>query len=422
MTDSRSLRPTAAGDDAATAPPPPRPAPAAVVEPVTVGVDVARPGDPDGVVLVAGAEPAPVMWPPPVQPWSGWPSSWSPPPWDGGGGRLEDLTDVAWMCLDKNSMILAAMPPYLVGAASSLDAGWLANPDPLFYTCWEEFARQLFWDYQGCGEAIVVCTTRYDSGYPRRFHLLPPWSVDIEFDGPTRRYSIADLDITDDVLHLRYQSRTTDLHGRGPLEAGRSRIVAANLLMRYTDNLLGNGGVPTTVLTHPAELTATQANDLRAQWVTARMASVGLPAVLSGGTTFEQVALTPKDLTLTDLSAITETRIANLLGVPGYMVGLPQSSDSLVYNTAALTLDFHWRACLRNLVRQVMGALSGWALPTGTGLELNRDEYIKPALLERAQAYQILTGIGALTAEQVAEIERYSTAAPTPTLTAGVLQ
>jgi HK97 family phage portal protein len=251
---------------------------------------------------------------------------------------------------------------------------------------------------------------------------VPPWTVDVEFDGPTRRYRIGDLDITNDVLHIRYQARVTDLHGRGPLEAGRSRMVAANLLMRYTDNLLASGGVPTTVLTHPGELTAKQSDDLRAQWVTARMATMGLPAVLSGGTTFEQLTLSPKDLTLTDLSAITETRIANLLGVPGYMVGLPQSSDSLVYNTAALTLDFHWRACLRNLVRQVMGALSAWALPVRTTVELNRDEYIKPALLERAQAYQILNSIGALSADEIRQIERYSTSAPSPTLTAGVLQ
>ena len=113
----------------------------------------------------------------------------------------------------------------------------------------------------------------------------------------------------------------------------------------------------------------------------ARINALGLPAVLSGGVDFRQLMLSPADLALTDLTAVTETRIANLLGVPGYMVGLPQSSDSLVYNTAALTLDFHWRVTLRNLVRQVIGALSAWALPFNTAIELNRDEYVQPTPL-----------------------------------------
>ena len=327
------------------------------------------------------------------------------------------------MCLDKNSMILAAMPPYLVNKAPSLDAAWLINPDNEVYNCWEDFARQLFWDYQGCGEAIVYILERYRSGWPLRFRGLPPWQVDIELDKTgKRRYHLGGKDITDDVIHIRYMARTTDTHGRGPLEVGRARLVQAGLLLQYTDQLAAAGFVPTTALVHPSELTAEQTAQLQSQWVTARMSKMGLPAVLSGGVDFRQLMISPKDIALTDLAAWSETRIANLLGVPGYMVGLPQSSDSLVYNTAALTLDFHWRASLRNYVRPVMGALSYHCLPEGTTIELNRDEYVKPPFLERAQAYQIMVSIGAMTAEEVRELERFATAAASQTLTSGVLQ
>ena len=47
------------------------------------------------------------------------------------------------------------MPPYLVGAAPSLPADWMTNPDPDLYTSWDEFAKQLLWDYQ-LGEAFVL--------------------------------------------------------------------------------------------------------------------------------------------------------------------------------------------------------------------------------------------------------------------------
>lgn len=375
---------------------------------------------PAAVAAPAGAAPAGI---PPPTPWAGWPTEWGTAWSASSWGRVEDLADVAWMCLDKNSMILAAMPPYLVGAAPSLDATWLINPDPDVYNCWEDFARQLFWDYQGCGEAIIYILDRYRSGWPARFRGLPPWQVDIEFDDRgRRRYHLGGRDVTDNIIHIRYMARTTDTHGRGPLEVGRGRVVQARLLMQYTDQLAAAGFIPTTALVHPSELTAEQSTALQSQWIAARMSKMGLPAVLSGGLDFRQLTFSPRDIALADLAALTETRIANLLGVPGYMVGLPQSSDSLVYNTAALTLDFHWRASLRNFVRPVMGALSNRCLPVGTTIELNRDEYVKPPLFERAQAYQILVGIGAMTAEEVRELERFSTAAASQTLTSGVLQ
>ena len=97
------------------------------------------------------------------------------------GGLQEPLTDTAWMCLDLNANQLSTMPPYLKNAAPTLIADWLNNPDPDCYTSWEEFAKQLFWDYQ-LGEAFVLATARYSTGWPARFHVVPPWWVAIEMD------------------------------------------------------------------------------------------------------------------------------------------------------------------------------------------------------------------------------------------------
>ena len=69
-----------------------------------------------------------------------------------------------------------------------------------------------------------------------------------------------------------------------------------------------------------------------------------------------------------------------------------------------------------------MRALSQRLLPGGTTVELNRDAYVQPGPLERAQTWEILIRIGVLTPEQVSEFERFSVAAPTPALTSGVLQ
>jgi len=345
-------------------------------------------------------------------PWAGWPADWSTPNW--GGSWLPQLTDTAWACLDLNASVLASMPPYLVDAAPTLNADWLTNPDPDVYASWDEFAKQLFWDYQAAGEAFVVCTARYATGWPARFHVVPGWGVDVEVIGGRRRFRIGDSPVPDgDMLQIRYSGSVADVRGVGPLMVGQLRLVAAQVLAAYGYNVAANGGVLSSILTHPDELTAGQAADLQAQWVAARTAGPGLPAVLSGGVTWESVQLNPEQMALVDLSRWNESRIAVLLGVPPTLVGLPSGGDPLTYSNVTMLFDYHWRAGLRPKAEAVMGALSGWALPRGTTVEVNRDAYVQPEPLVRAQTAQIynnirdpVTGRPVLSVDEIRAAER----------------
>jgi HK97 family phage portal protein len=386
----------------------PNPNDPADVPPATVGPPAAIPGDPDGLILEGELRPdqgLPPIWP---SAWSGWPADWWPPAW---GGRITELTDTAWACLDLNSSVLATMPPYLVGAADSLDTAWLRNPDPDAYTSWEEFAKQLFWDYQ-LGEAFVLATAYYATGLPARFHVVPPWAVNAELVDGLRAYSIGGVDITPDVLHIRYASSVDDARGHGPLEAGAARLIADRVLSRYASGFAGSGGVPTSILTHPEDLTADQASELKAEWVAARQSGIGEPAVLSGGITWQGVQISPKDMALVELSQLTGSRIAVLLGVPPFLVGLPSGGDPMTYQNVQALFDYHWRAGLRPKAQSVTSALSEWLLPRGTALELNRDAYIQPEPESRARTAQILNNIRdeqgnpALTVPEIRAAER----------------
>jgi HK97 family phage portal protein len=382
--------------------------------PGTVGPPSATPGDPHGVTIQEGESGTP---PPRVLPsaWSGWPADWWPPPWN---SQISQLTDTAWACLDLNSSVLATMPPYLVGATTASETStWLTNPDPDAYTAWEEFAKQLFWDYQ-LGEAFVLATAYYATGYPARFHCVPPYLVDVELtDTGTRRYRIGRVDVTADMLHLRYQGNVADARGHGPLEAGRARLIADQVLSRYVGQFAASGGIPASVLHWPpdaGELTAEQAADLKGQWIAARSSSIGEPAVLSGGTTLETVQFSPREAALVELSQLTESRIAVLLGVPPFLVGLPSGGDSMTYSNVTALFDYHWRAGLRPKAQAVMAALSGWLLPRGTSVELNRDAYVQPEPESRARTAQILNAIRdpqgnpALTVEEIRAAERFT--------------
>ena len=376
--------------------------------------------------------------PSPIVPqrWAGWPPDWGTPMWSnasvgwpsGWWGRVETLTDTAWGCLDLNARVIATMPPYLVNAAPSLPRDWLNNPDPLLYSSWAQFVKQLVWDYQ-LGEAFVMATDWYESGWPRRFHVVPPWLVhsDLDLDG-LPRHRIGNIDVTGTILHIPYQIRTDEARGHGPLEVGRNRVVAANALLRYATDLATSGGVPHSVLTHPQRLTAAQAAHLVYQWVDARMSAMGLTAVLSGGLDLKTLTLDPEKMAYVDLAGWTEARIAFLLGVPPPLAALPSGQESLTYNTTVMARDQHWQAGLKTFVVPLMEGLSQWALPRGTTIELNRDEYILPALPEIAPAYATLFGLvdedgnRAMTIAEIREATRIGVAAPSQTLTTGVLQ
>ena len=383
------------------------------VPPATVGVPDYRPGDPHGLEIIQADGPPPRG---PTRftasPWSGWPAEWATPIM---GGGYEDLVDTAWMCLDLNASVISTMPPYVLrGDGLTAAPSWMQNPDPDLYTSWAEFAKQLWWDYQ-MGEAFVVCTARYADGWPARFHVIEPWLVEVEIGPDGRRdYRIGSVDPGPDLLHIRYKSTTSQARGVGPLDAGRARMVAAGLLQRYASRVVEGGGVPYYVIKHPDELTAVQIADLQGQWWQSRMNNLGMPAVLSGGVELETLQINPEDMALLDLSKHTESRISVLLGVPPFLVGLPTGADSMVYSTTTALFDYHWRAGLKPKVEPVVAALSHWALPRGTDIELNRDEYVRPGPYERAQTWKILTEIGAVTAEEVRYLERFVISSNTP--------
>src|SRR4051812_21995285 len=171
--EERSFLP---GDDTPNANP-------AGVDPASVGVPDYTPGDPNGLDLVDGPPAPPWGRLLHASPWDGWPAEWNLPGLN--TSRLEDMTDIAWAGVDLNASIFASMPPYLVGASPTLPDEWIDNPDPDQYNSWADFAHSLMWDFQ-CGEAFVVATARFANGWPARFHVVPPWTVDVDLTGAGR--------------------------------------------------------------------------------------------------------------------------------------------------------------------------------------------------------------------------------------------
>jgi phage portal protein BeeE len=130
-------------------------------------------------------------------------------------------------------------------------------------------------------------------------------------------------------------------------------------------------------------------------------------------------------MALLEIAQFTESRISGLLGVPPFLAGLPATGggdgESMTYSNVSQIFDYHDRLSLRTFAADVMGALSGWALPRGQAAELNRDEYSRPSFNDRAESWVKLVEAGIVTIEEVRAAERFTGEAPTMALTGGDL-
>lgn len=378
------------------------------VTPNANGTPGYNPGDPNMVDVSAFSDLPESRALPWIQPsaWSGYPESWSTPNW-GMQNQIRSLVDVAWACIDLNSSVLSTMPVYRLRNGRIIESvPWMANPDPDIYTSWQEFAKQLFWDFH-LGEAFVLPMASGSDGYPIRFRVIPPWLVNVELHAGRREYSIGSLDVTNEILHIRYQTTTDDARGHGPLEMAGARQVTIGLLQRYTQNLAETGGVPLYWLGIDRKITESEARDLMDRWIESRTRYAGHPALVSGGATLNQAkTMNASEISLLEMTQFNEARLAILLGVPPFLVGLPGATGSLTYSNIEQLFGFHDRSSLRPKAAAVMSALDSWALPGPQTLELNRDDYTRPSLGERAKAYKIMIEAGVMTPDEARAMER----------------
>jgi HK97 family phage portal protein len=233
--------------------------------------------------------------------------------------------------------------------------------------------------------------------------------VNVELRGGRRIYNLGPTDVTNEILHIRYQSNTTDAHGHGPLEMAGARMTLVGLLQKYAQHLTETGGVPVYWIGLKRKITRSEGQDLLADWIESRTKNAGYPAILGGESTLNQAqSMSARDMALLELSHFNESRIAILLGVPPFLVGLPGAAGSLTYSNVESLFDFHDRSSLRPKGNAVMSAMSQWALPSGQAAELNRDDYTRPDFATRATAFKTLIEAGVLTAEEVRAMERFT--------------
>lgn len=208
-----------------------------------------------------------------------------------------------------------------------------------------------------------------------------------------------------ELLHVRWQRPPGQNVGIGVLDANAypgGTLGGAWAANYFAAELMTNPSPP-SVLTHPSRLNAQQAADLQSQWATSVGRSRSVPAVLSGGITFQPVPMSARDAQLLETRKWNATDIATMFGLPPYMLG-GSTGDSLTYATVEGEMIRLWTTALMPMTVRLERALSAW-LPLGQTLRFNPDALLRSQTLDRYNAHAIALTNGFETVDEVRQLE-----------------
>lgn len=261
---------------------------------------------------------------------------------------------------------------------------------------WSQWLLSALW----YGDGFVYVPTRDIAGAPKPpLWVLHPHDVELR-DG---RYRVADIELAaGTVMHLRGQTPIVDGRGTGVLDRFTADLSMAAALRDYTLGAF-TAGVPAGYLkTSAPHLDQTQADDLKTRWMNAHGGIRRSIAVLNATTEFHPLTWSPTDLAAAEFAGITLGQIANMFGVPAYMLGAPTDSNTYA-NVEARHRELYQTTLLPWITR--MEAVLDAQLPRGTSVRIEVDGFLRADTKTRFETYKIAVELGVLTVDEVRELE-----------------
>ena len=252
----------------------------------------------------------------------------------------------------------AASPRYMVQAPST-DGGTVEVTSGLLYDLvtrpnstdnWYSFIEQLVTYLQVAGNAYIF-KERSRGNRVTGLYLLRPDRIRIigaSYGAAGFVYDVGGKDHAipvEDMCHLSLPNPAGDLYGLSPLQV-LSRTVNLDLNMTdFAKVYFQNAGVPSGLLKLRRRLnTQEEASTIRSRWRSQFGGKNNFHriAILDEDADYQQMASAPKDMAMSELHDLTESRICAVFGVPAILVGANVGLQRSTYsNYREARLAFH---------------------------------------------------------------------------------
>jgi len=254
------------------------------------------------------------------------------------------------------------------------------------------------------GNYIAILGEPGLNGYPDSFYPVATHRVQVRRQDGALIYRIEDRDYTaDEVLHIKGFSMPGEHVGYGILSAQRQAIGGAVAVNTYAQRYFDGGAQPTGIIySSNPDLSQEEADQLKAAWLRQYGGTKRTPAVLNESTKFQQLSDNAKDAQLLETRQFSLTEIANMIGLPAYYLGAPNSSRTYS-NVSEENLQLV-RWSLMPYIQRIEQRMTEY-LPRGQYAKMNVDALLRPDTKSRYEAHKIALDSGFLTLDEVRELE-----------------
>ena len=273
------------------------------------------------------------------------------------------------------------------------------QPDPRVagFVIYNWLAEDIWLYGAGYGQVLEMYSST-DGGRVRAWTRVSPDRVTVDTD--FRNTVIESYKV--DGMAVPLQGVGSLIRFDGPDEGLLHRAGKTIAAAVYLENAAVNYAkepAPTMVLkSNGTNLTAERISALLSAWKTARQSRS--TAFLNADVNLEQFGFDPKSMQLAEARQYVALELARACGIPAYFLSAEQTS--MTYSNAVTErrslVDFSLRPILKAIEERL--SLPDF-VPNPVMVRFALDDFLRGNALERAQVYEILNRIGAMSVEQI---------------------
>ena len=255
------------------------------------------------------------------------------------------------------------------------------------------------------GNYVAVLGEPGANGLPEYFYPVEVDRVQVSRETDGRIVYRIDEKVYDksEILHIKYFTMPGSLVGEGILAAQKQAIGKGIAINEYASRYFDGGVLPSAVIkSSNPDLSQEEADALKTAWMSMYSARNRAPAVLNASTSFEVLSSNAQESQLIEAQQQSLVEAANILGLPAYYLGAPNSSRTYT-NVEQENLQLV-RWSIQPIAERIEQAMSD-LLVRGQYAKFNYDSLLRTDTLSRYQAHKIALEAGFLTIDEVREYE-----------------
>jgi HK97 family phage portal protein len=254
------------------------------------------------------------------------------------------------------------------------------------------------------GNYVAVLGEPGANGLPDSIYPVSPDRVQVTRDNGRIIYKIDERSYDQsEIMHIKNFTLPGDLVGKGILAVAKQALGKEIAINEYAARYFDGGVNPTAVIKSAnPDLSQEEADALKSAWMAMYSSRNRSPVVMNSSTDFEVLSSNAAESQLVEAQTAGLTEAANILGLPPYFLGSPNSSRTYSNVVEENLQLIKWS--IQPIAERIEAAFSD-LLVRGQTAGFKYDSLLKTDTASRYNAYATALSSGFLSVDEVREYE-----------------